>query len=139
MPYYRNALNDNYSETLKDLIIGDQLSAQNIIDIHDGIIEIYGGTRGLLNQGTIDHLVYRLDRENNTIKKSALVLEIIITGHPFFDGNKRTAFEVADFILRQNKCHIHVNSEKIKNVLLKIAKYECTAKEIEKWLKRNVS
>jgi len=81
-------------------ITGNKLTAQNIIDIHDDIIEIYGGTKGVLNQGTIDHLIYLLERKNDVFKKAALALKHIIVNHPFFDGNKRTAFEVTDILLR---------------------------------------
>jgi death-on-curing protein len=115
-------------------ITGHKLTAQNIIDIHDDIIEIYGGAKGVLNQGTIDHLIYLLERKNDVFKKAALSLKHIIVNHPFFDGNKRTAFEVTDILLRNEGYYIYVEEEKIQNLLLKIAKYECTAEKIEKWL-----
>lgn len=115
-------------------ITGNKLTAQNIIDIHDDIIEIYGGTKGVLNQGTIDHLIYLLERKNDVFKKAALALAHIIVNHPFFDGNKRTAFEVTDILLRNEGYYIYAKDEEIQNLLLKIAKYECTAEKIEKWL-----
>ncbi|KAB2942086.1 MAG: Fic/DOC family protein [Candidatus Methanoperedens nitroreducens] len=116
----------------------NKLTEQNIMDIHEDIIEIYGGTKGILNQGTISHLVYLIDRKIDVFKKASLALEQIIVGHPFIDGNKRTAFGVSDIILRSEGYHIHASEDKIQNVLLKIAKYECTVEEIEKWLRNTV-
>lgn len=136
--HYKNALKKEYQDTLREPILRDKLTAQNIIDIHDDIIEIYGGTRGILNQGTIEHLIYLLDRKNDVFKKAALTLKHIITGHPFIDGNKRTAFEVTDILLRKEGYHIHVNGDEMQNALLKIAKYECDDKEIEEWLRKKV-
>jgi death-on-curing protein len=112
------------------------LTVQNIIDIHNDIIEIYGGTKGLLNKGTIEYLVYLLNEKSDVFKKATLVLEHIIINHPFVDGNKRTAFEVTDILLRGEGYHIHADEEEIQNALLKIAKYECTSKQIEEWLRK---
>jgi len=35
-----------------------ELTSQEIMEIHDRIIERYGGTKGILYQGTVDHIVY---------------------------------------------------------------------------------
>ena len=139
--HYENALRTENKEVLDKPISpigGNRLTAQNIIDIHDDIIAIYGGTKGVLDRGTIEYLVYQLDRRNDIFQTSALVLDIIIAKHPFVDGNKRTAFEVADNLLRYDGLHIHASEEEVQSILLKIAKYECTAKEIEKWLRKRV-
>lgn len=116
-----------------------ELTAQKIIDIHNDIIERLGGTRGILNQGTIDHLIYRFGRENDAFKKAAIALDQIITGHPFFDGNKRTAFEVADMILRKQGDRIHASEDEKLGALLKIARYRCNVRQIENWLRNNSS
>ena len=79
-----------------------------------------------------------LERENDVFKKAALGLYRLITYHPFTDGNKRTAFEVADQLLRHEELYIQNNEETI-SILLSIAKYECTEEKIEKWLIRNTS
>jgi len=116
----------------------NEFTTQNITEIHNDIIERYGGTKWILNQGTIDYLVYLLNTKRDVFKKAALVMEQIIIGHPFMDGNKRTAFEVTDILLRGNGYHIHAAEEEILHALLKIAKYECTVEEIEKWLRKKV-
>jgi death-on-curing protein len=51
------------------------------------------------------------------------------------DGNKRTAFQIADLILGSEGWFIHGEKDKIIGALLKIARYECDVDEIEKWLK----
>lgn len=58
----------------------------------------------------------------------------LITNHPFMDGHKRTAFEVADILLRHEGFHIHAKDDEIIIFLLEIAKYKCTEKRIKKWL-----
>lgn len=114
------------------------LTTEYIIILHDDLIERFGGTKGVLNKGTIDHLIYLLNRKGDVVKKAALALELITAKHAFFDGNKRTGHLIADILLREGGYHIHAEEEKILTALLKIANYECTVEEIEKWLRRNV-
>lgn len=115
-----------------------KLTTEYILLLHDDLIEKFGGTKGVLNKGTIDYLIYLLDKKSDAVKKAALALELITAKHAFFDGNKRTGHLVADIILRAEGYHIHAEEEKILNALLKIASYECNVEEIERWLRRNI-
>jgi death-on-curing protein len=80
-----------------------------------------------------------LKKENDVIIKASLVLHNIITNHPFVDGNKRTGFQVADLLLRQEGIHIHANDEEILHALVTIAEYKCSVENVEKWLREKVS
>ena len=76
-----------------------KLTTQKIIEIHDDIIDKYGGERGIRNEGTIDYLIFSLNKPNNVIKMAALALYCITANHPFMDGCKRTGFEIADLLI----------------------------------------
>ncbi len=115
-----------------------ELTAQKIIEIHNEVIEKYGGLNGILNLGSIEYLIYLFIKENDVLKKASLVMHSIIIGHPFMDGNKRTGFQVADILLRQEGMHIHANDKEILQALIKIAEYKCSVEEIEKWLREKV-
>lgn len=112
-----------------------ELTTQKIIEIHNEIIEKYGGLNGVLNIGNIEYLIYLLAKENDVFKKASLLLHSIVSGHPFMDGNKRTGFQVADLLLRQEGIHIHANDVEILQALIKIAEYKCSVEDIEKWLR----
>ena len=49
-----------------------ELTAEMIIEIHDTIIQRYGGLPGILCQGTIDCLAARINDEPNNFKKGAI-------------------------------------------------------------------
>ena len=115
-----------------------ELTSQEVMEMHDRIIERYGGTKGILYQGTVDHIVYLLNRTNDIFKKAALALDKIVKEHPFMDGNKRTGLEVADVLLRRNGYHVHASDAELLHMLTKIAKYECTVEKIETWLRKKV-
>lgn len=72
---------------------------RKIIEIHDEIIREYGGTDGLRDGGALELLAYKMNRAKNVFRKAALVLHAIASGHPFFDGNKRTAIMTAENML----------------------------------------
>ena len=42
-----------------------ELTAQKIIEIHNEVIDKYGGTIGILNIGSIEYLIYLLKKEND--------------------------------------------------------------------------
>jgi death on curing protein len=113
-----------------------KLTAEMIIEIHDTIIQRYGGLPGILCQGTIDYLVTRINDEPDHFKKAAFALHLIAL-HPFNDGQKRTGFQLADNILRMNGLRISASKERICSVLCTVAEYNCTFDEIEKWLREN--
>jgi death on curing protein len=113
-----------------------ELTAKMIIEIHDVIIQRYGGLPGILCQGTIDYLVSRINDEPDHFKKAALALHLIAL-HPFNDGQKKTGFQLADNILRMNGLRLSASKEKICGALCKIAEYNCMLDEIERWLREN--
>jgi hypothetical protein len=49
-----------------------ELTTQKILEIHDVIIEHFGGTKGVLYSATIDHLVYKLNKKNNVFDKASI-------------------------------------------------------------------
>ena len=116
----------------------EELNAERIIEIHDNIIQDYGGTGGLLTQGTLDLLVYKVNREKDIIKKAAFILHTIAAQHPFFDGNKRTAFVTAENVLGEAGYYVDAGDDEIVELMRKIAEYKHTVKTIEKWIREKV-
>lgn len=68
-----------------------------------------------------------------------MALYTITTCHAFFDGNKRTAFALADVILRNGGYKIIADKESTKKMLIAVAEYKMTAEEVEEWIRRNTT
>lgn len=118
----------------------DGLKTKDIIKLHDTLIEKYGGTSGTMIEATIDHLIhYKLSPENTVFANAAIALHAITTGHAFFDGNKRTAFALADVILRNGGYKIVADKDGTKRMLIAVAEYKMSAEEIEEWIRRNTT
>jgi death-on-curing protein len=103
-----------------------EITAEMVISIHDGLIQLEGGTLGILDRGTLDCLV----------EKATWAL-CIAKYHPFYDGQKRTAFTLAAIILRSHGYYLsRSDDDELYNTLIKIAEYKCSTRQIELWLKR---
>ena len=111
------------------------LTTCQIIEIHDRIIQKYGGSGGILNEGTLDLLVYKISRANDVFKQAALILHTIAAQHPFIDGNKRTSLVTAENVLRDAGLYVNADDDEIVDFMQKIAEYKCTVKTIEKWIR----
>jgi death on curing protein len=113
------------------------LTPEKILDIHKLIIHNFGGIDGVLCQGTIDYLVDQINDESDLFRKAALALHLVANCHPFLDGNKRFAFQIAELILSSEGYAITAKEEIIIQMLLRIASYECQVDEVKIWLEKN--
>lgn len=112
----------------------EYLTPGKIIEIHNEIIKEYGGTRGILAEGTLELLTYKANQENAVFKRAALILHTIAVQHPFFDGNKRTALVTAEKVLGDEGYYLDAEAEEKVALMQKIAQYKCSVKDIEKWV-----
>ncbi len=55
----------------------EEFTVEQIIEIHDRIIDKYGGTGRMLNTGTLELLVYKLNRKKDIFRQAALFLHSI--------------------------------------------------------------
>jgi death-on-curing protein len=97
----------------------EELSVDRIIEIHDDIIKEYGGTGGLLTKGTLELLIYKVNREKEVFRGAALILHSIAAQHPFFDGNKRTAFVTAENVLGEEGYFLDAEDDEIVELMRK--------------------
>ena len=117
---------------------------EDVIKIHDDIIENTGGAFGILNKGLIEFTIERvkgeLIKEGDTdlFEVASLILRDFVQGHPFVDGDKRIAFELVDILLRDNGYIFKIEKEEVIKFLLQLAKGESGLKEVKEWMKKKV-
>lgn len=116
-----------------------ELSADQITEIHADIIRDFGGEPGLRDPATLDYVVYQTNRSRDVYRKAAVALHGICTGHPFIDGNKRTAFVTADNILREYHYSISASNDEVVAFMLDVASYVHELASVESWLKKNTA
>jgi len=120
----------------------EKLTEKKVIQIHDFLVEGMGGNPGIRDPATLYFLVEAINRETDLFRKTAQAL-FLAERHPFWDGQKRTAFVLADNILRERGyCFDKKDKAEIMRVMVRIAQYTCPEGEeidtIAKWLKKTV-
>jgi death-on-curing protein len=79
-----------------------------------------------------------LPEEEAAIRKATYLLYNIVNMHPFLDGNKRTAFEVAKNFLRLDGWTFKPEEQEAFNIFIATASGKRDVKEIESWIGRNL-
>ena len=80
------------------------LSLEEIIALHDTLIERYGGAYGLRDEGALVSAIMRpqLGYYDGLVQEAAALMESLALNHAFIDGNKRIDFAGADTFLGLN-------------------------------------
>lgn len=86
------------------------LSLDEVLAIHEQLIEVFGGPAGVRDMGMLESALYRPQTGyyDGINQMSAALFESLLMNHPFVDGNKRAAFFVTDTFLRLNGYRIKV-------------------------------
>ena len=89
------------------------LSVDEVLEIHERLIEKFGGTHGLRDMGLLDSAIFRprSGYYNDLVTMAAALFESLLISHPFVDGDKRVAFFACDVFLRLNGWKIEVNAD----------------------------
>ncbi len=116
----------------------EYITVEEIIRIHERMIFELGGEPGILFKGDLDFLTAMMDNRyfinHDILSMASKILNGIIRGHPFVDGNKRTGYESADAFLRKNGYKIECTPEEGIETTLSIARCEMTDDAIKTWL-----
>lgn len=107
------------------------------IETHRILIEEFGGSRGLRDQGLLEAAVFRPQSAyySNVIEEAAALMESLVNNHAFLDGNKRIGFVMADAMLRVNGYFIDAEPlEAHKFITESIEKREFRLGAIRDWL-----
>lgn len=80
------------------------LTLDEVLVIHQLVLEHAGGTTGVRDLGLLESAIYRPQTGYypDLVEMAAALLESLLINHPFLDGNKRTALVATDTFLRIN-------------------------------------
>ena len=118
------------------------LTIDEILLIHQRLIEEFGGYPGLRDKGALESALMRPQTGyyQDIIEESAALMESLAMNHPFVDGNKRVAFFATDTFLRLNGYYIECDNYKAYTYFMKL--FESNAfrfKNLLEWLRNKVT
>jgi death-on-curing protein len=115
---------------------------QEVLAIHDILIERFGGSRGVRDNAGLESAINRpyqtFDGNElypEPVDKAAAIFESIISNHPFLDGNKRTAYVLMRLLLKEGTLDIIATEDEKFDFVIQCAQGTKTFDDIKSWIK----
>ena len=107
-----------------------------VIDIHERLIEEFGGINGLRDEGALESALASVENrayyENADILICAATYAYHLTqAHAFIDGNKRIAAAISEIFLAINSLRLNATNDQIVDLFLSIASGEKSRNDVE--------
>jgi len=114
------------------------LSLDEVLVIHERLIERFGGAAGVRDRGLLESALFRPQTGyyDNLEQMATALFESLLINHPFVDGNKRVAFFATDVFLRLNGWKLQVDAEEAYAFLMqRFAEGNCNYAHLLPWIR----
>ena len=118
------------------------LETDEVILIHERVLDQSGGARGVREYGLLDSAVARpratfggREAYHDLFAKTAALGHSLALNHPFVDGNKRTAWEAMHTFIEENGYSLLATTDEIVELVFGIEDKTMGLEEIAAWLK----
>ena len=117
------------------------IDKQALLLLHDESLSLFGGARGLRDEGLLDSALARpinkfLYEDISDLADLAAAYGYgVAKNHAFVDGNKRAAFLSLGLFLAINGKHLRAKQVDAIHVILALAAGELSEKELASWIK----
>jgi death-on-curing protein len=120
------------------------LTKEEVLSIHHELIERFGGSHGIRDEGLLDSALMapanRWHYEKVDIAACAATYAYHLTSnHPFVDGNKRIGAATAEVFLRLNGMRLLATNDEIVDLFLAIAAGTLSRDDIEQRFKNHAA
>lgn len=120
------------------------VTSEEVIKIHDLMLQRYGGCPGCADPGKATALIARVQNYelyegvDDVFALAAMYWVAVAKGHIFVDGNKRTAVAVCLLFLRRNGIQPYNRSD-LEEVAIKVASNQMTVIALADYLRSSFS
>jgi death-on-curing protein len=117
------------------------LSLDEVLAIHERLIEHFGGPPGVRDLGLLESALFRphTGYYKDIAEMAAALFESLIMNHPFVDGNKRMAFFATDVFLRLNGWKLEVETDAAHIFIIDaLERGECDYAHVLPWLQESI-
>lgn len=115
------------------------LSLDEVLVIHQQVIQAFGGSAGIRDRGLLESALYRPQSGYYECleEMAAALFESLLINHPFVDGNKRVAFFATDVFLRLNGWKMRVQAKAAYALLMELFESgRCDFAHLLPWIRR---
>lgn len=117
------------------------LSVEEILRLHYQVIEDYGGSHGVRDEGRLKSVaeaprqaVFGEEQYRTMYEKAAVYMRNIVGDHPFSDGNKRTGVTTTGVFLMRNNILLIASPSELEDFAVSVATDHLDVEAIAAWL-----
>lgn len=117
------------------------LTLDEVLAIHKGLVERFGGLEGVRDLGLLESALYRprTGYYKDLAEMAAALFESLLMNHAFVDGNKRIAFFATDIFLRLNGWKLRVEPKSAHEFLIGLLEgNECDFGHLLPWIRSSI-
>ncbi len=122
------------------------LSVEQVLAIHQRVIEEFGGEPAILDDGLLESaaMMPAAQYAGKFLHKglpamAAAYLFHLCRNHPFMDGNKRTALAAAEVFLLLNNHQLRATNRELEQLTLGVAEGKLSKEDVTAFLRRHVA
>ena len=118
------------------------LSLDEVVAIHERLIDRFGGHHGIRDRGLLESALFRPQTGYYTHLEvmAAALFESLLINHAFVDGNKRIAFFATDVFLRLNGWRLTVTADAGEKFIIDILDdSDHSFDKISSWIRHSIS
>ncbi|MGH7232509.1 MAG: type II toxin-antitoxin system death-on-curing family toxin [Nitrospiraceae bacterium] len=120
------------------------LTTEQVLFIHDRIIEEIGGEHGVRDLNSLESALGRpragfgaTEFYPDRMMKAAVLMDGIIRNHPFVDGNKRTGIAAAVLFLRINGYEVSATNQVLESFTQHVTTQKPEISELAHWFRQH--
>ncbi len=118
------------------------ITLNEVLDLHNVLIERFGGSHGVRDLGLLESALMRPQTGyyKSLSLEAAALMQSLCQNHAFVDGNKRVAFAVTAIFLRMNNYRLKVDVDNGESFLIdKVIGERVSIEVIADWLENHMS
>lgn len=121
------------------------ITLDEVLAIHDDMVESYGGSFGIRDLGLIQSAIARPqasfageDLYPTILDKAAALFHSLIFNHAFADGNKRTSLTTTARFLYVDRYKLLAEEKELIDFPLRVENKHLGLEEIARWMREHV-
>ena len=121
------------------------LTAEHIVHLHRIIVQRTGGPLGIRDRAAIESAAAQprmtfdgIDLYPTLPAKAAAMAHLLISNHPFVDGNKRVGHAALETMLVLNGLEINADIDEQETVILHVAAGDLSRERFIEWVQGHV-
>lgn len=121
------------------------LTVEEVLTLHHMAIEEVGGSHGIRDLGSVESCVAQpqmtfggQELYPTLADKAAILGFLLISNHPFVDGNKRVGYVAMRVFLELNQHELAGTHEEKERVILAVAASEMEQEDFFTWVREHV-